>query len=234
MDNILKELFGSDDEPVAPAGASTAAAPAEPIDREPEREAQRAARREARQARKADPERKRNRDEFVDRYTTGSPSEGFTSEEAIAHIAEIRDELSPADFRKAMEQTLANLPPNQRADFLALMQQHKSAAAAAPAAAAPAGAAPAADPFGGLLTGLMGSGSASTDRGMDVGAILTDLQKGGLRAPSVSGSGQPTEADFQALINSPLGKAVLGGLAAYGMQTVQEKDDDTPGGTPRG
>lgn len=233
MDTILKQLFGSDDEPTATPGASTAASSSAPIGREPEREAQRAARREARQARKADPERKRNRDEFVDRYTTGSPSEGFTSAEAIAHIAEIRDELSPADFRKAMEQTLTNLPPDQRAEFLALMQQHKSAAAAAPAAA-PTGAAPAADSFGGLLTGLMGSQSAGASGGMDVGAILTDLQKGGLRAPSVSGGSQPTEADFQALINSPLGKAVLGGLAAYGMQTVREKDDDTPGGNPRG
>jgi hypothetical protein len=63
--------------------------------------------------------------------------------------------------------------------------------------------------------------------------LLDDLRKGGLSAPSTSGSGKPTEADFQALINSPLGKAVLGGLAAYGMKQAQADDDDhdTPGGT---
>ena len=81
----------------------------------------------------------------------------------------------------------------------------------------------AADPFGGVLTSLMGSGGGGGGFGM--GDVLDDLAKGGLRAPSTSGQ-PPSEADFQALLTSPLGKAVLGGIAAYGLQGMQAEDDD--------
>src|SRR3712207_7432954 len=56
------------------------------------------------------------RSEFIERYATGDPSEGFTTEEAIAHLREMRDEMSPAEFRRAMQRTLEHLPPNQRSE----------------------------------------------------------------------------------------------------------------------
>lgn len=253
MDNLLKDLFGLGGEQAAPATsppATTAeAAPAGAADKPGEQQdAEREARREARRQRKADPEHRRRRGEFADRYATGRPDENITAEEAIEHLAELREELTPAEFQLAMVQALDNLPTDQRDEFIALMRKHREAAQAAqtpPAAsaetAAPAAAAAAAttaaatpsDPFGGLLTGLFGgggspSGSPAGAGVPDVGSVLADLQKGGLSAPASGASGQPTEADFLSLINSPLGKAVLGGLAAYGMQTVQQKDDDTP------
>lgn len=210
---MLKDLFGGD-EPAA-AGATAEAA-------DPDREA----RREARRQRKADQERRRTRDDFVERYTTGDPTEGFTTEEAIAHLREMREEMTPAEFRAAMQKTLEHLPPSQRDDFLAIMQQYKAgqpgagSATAAPAETRDA----AADPFGSLLGGLMGGGAAS---GVDLGSVLDDLQRSGARAPS-SGSGQaPTEADFRALLESPLARAVLGGVAAYGMQGMQDEDGES-------
>lgn len=220
---MLKDLFGFDDEPVAtPTTAATTEADAATRQADPDREA----RREARRERKADPDRKRTRDDFVERYTTGDPTEGFTTEEAIAHLREMREEMTPAEFRAAMEKTLEHLPPSQRDDFVAIMQQYKAGqpGAGPAAAAAPAGTRDAvADPFGSLLGGLMGGGAASN---LDLGAVLDDLQRSGTRAPS-SGSGQtPTEADFRALLESPLARAVLGGVAAYGMQGMQADDDD--------
>jgi len=122
-----------------------------------------------------------------------------------------------------MQQTLENLPPSQRDDFIAIMRQYKdkagqpTAGAASPAASA--------DPFGGVLTGLMG-GSAAGAGGVGIGDLLDDLQRGGTRAPSPAPGEQPTEADFRALLESPLGRAVLGGVAAYGMQGMQRDDDD--------
>ena len=226
MDRMLKDLFGFDDEPAAappPAAAAVADAAAKPAD--PEHEA----RREARRQRQANPDRQRNRADFVERYTTGDPAEGFTTEEAIAHLQEMREEMTPAEFRAAMQKTLERLPPSQRDDFLAIMQQYKAGQPAG-AAAAQAGTRDAvADPFGSLLGGLMGGGAAG---GLDLGSVLDDLRRSGTRAPS-SGSGQaPTEADFRALLDSPLARAVLGGVAAYGMQGMQADDDahDTPGG----
>lgn len=240
MDSLLKDLFGiGANEPEAPPAATQTATAATA---EPEVDEQREARREARRQRKADPDRKRKRDDFVERYTTGHPAEGFTAEEALEHLAEIKDELSPTEFQAAMVQTLDHLPADQRDEFIALVRKHReeaaktapaAAAATAPAAEAAAGpAAVPADPFGGLLTGLIGGASGAG--GVDAGSLLDDLRKGGLSAPTSGSGGKPTEADFLSLINSPLGKAVLGGLAAYGVQQTMkgdEDDHDTPGGT---
>ena len=228
MDRLLKEFFGGDDDAPATAAAETSAKQDDP-DRE--------ARRQTRQRRKDDPEQRRQRAEFVERYTTGDPAEGFTSEEAIAHLRDMREEMSPAEFRAAMQRTLENLPPGQRDDFIAIMRQYKTgqpgAAAGTPASADSSAAG--GDPFGGVLAGLMG-GSAAGAGGVDLGALLDDLQRGGVRAPSPTPGQQPTEDDFRALLESPLGRAVLGGVAAHGIQGMQQEGDDgeDPGTRTRG
>jgi hypothetical protein len=145
-----------------------------------------------------------------------------------------------------MQRTLEHLPPSQRDDFIRIMREYQAgvaqpapgAAAAAAAAQAgegmareesppsAAGARAGGDPFGGLLTGLMGGGAAGAG-GVGAGDLLDDLARGGLRAPASTPGEQPTEADFQALLNSPLGRAVLGGVAAFGMQEMEE--EETPG-----
>ena len=239
MDRILKDLFGDGEPEAAPATATSTTA--EKTTTDPEREA----RREARQQRKSDAEARRKRKEFIDRYTTGDPSEGFTTDEAVAHLREMREEMSPGEFRRAMQRTLENLPPDQRDEFVAMMRQHKAAQAATGTATGAAGvaatpaptaeaSAPAttsggtsADAFGGLMTGLMGGGAASGAGAgnVNIGDLFDDLTKRGAKAPSAS-PGQPTEADFEALLNSPLARAVLGGVAAYGMQQMQADEDD--------
>ena len=137
MDRLFKDLFGGDDEPAAapgPAAPAAAEAAAHPAD--PEREA----RRETRRQRRADPERKRKRDDFVERYTSGDPAEGFSTDEAIEHLRDLREEMTPAEFRAAMQQTLEHLPPSQRDDFVAIMQQYKAEQPASGSAAPAAGA----------------------------------------------------------------------------------------------
>ena len=234
MDRILRELFGVDE---SDAGAGARAASSDAAT-DPERET----RHEARRQHMADAQTRRGRKEFIERYTTGDPSEGFTTDEAIAHLREMREEMSPAEFRRAMQRTLEHLAPDQRDDFIKIMREYQSgadqpAAGAATAESIPVGGVTAAeetarpgaagarggtDPLGGLLTGLMGGGTGGTG-GVGVGDLLDDLTKGGLRAPATAGQ-QPTEADFRALLDSPLARAVLGGVAAFGMQEMEEKD----------
>jgi hypothetical protein len=161
MDRLLKEFLGSDDElEVAPApppsGPRTATdsattVTAKPVDSDKE------ARREARLRRKADPDRRRKPDEFVDRYTTGDPREGFSSEEAIEHLREMADEMSPEEIRAATQQTLEHVK------------------GAIPAAGTSAGAS--ADLLGGLVTGLMGA--ADSVGGVGIEDVLNDLTKSG-------------------------------------------------------
>src|SRR5215211_4425737 len=134
MDKILSELFGGDE---SDAGTGTRSDTTDKA-ADPEREA----RREARQRRKTDAEARRSRKEFIERYTTGDPSEGFTTDEAIAHLREMRDEMSPEEFRRAMQRTLQHLPPNQRDDFVKIMREYQAGVAQpAPGAAAAAAAA---------------------------------------------------------------------------------------------
>src|SRR5918998_1070633 len=239
MDRKLSELFGGDEHD--PGVSTRSDTPDTQADLE------RQARREARQRRKSDGEARSSRKEFIERYTTGDPSEGFTTEEAIAHLREMREEMSPEEFRRAMQRTLEHLPPSQRDDFIKIMREYQAGAAqpatgdAATATSASAGEVTArdatapstspgaragADPFGGLLTGLMGGGTVGAG-GVGVGDLLDDLTRGGLRAPAPTPGKQPTEADFRALLDSPLGRAVLGGVAAFGMQEMEE--EETPG-----
>ena len=193
MDNLLKDLFGLGDEPAAapaPPAATAEAAPASASEKPGAHRdnAEREARREARRQRKADPEHRRRRGEFADRYATGRPDENISAEEAIEHLAELREELTPAEFQLAMVQALDNLPADQRDEFVALMRKHRAAAQAtqtppaasaetaapdaAAAAAATTAAATASDPFGGLLTGLFGG--RSTQSGTPAAAGIPD------------------------------------------------------------
>jgi hypothetical protein len=236
MDRILSELFGGDE---PGAGTDTRSDTADKPD-DPERKS----RREARQQRKTDAEARRSRKDFVERYTTGDPSEGFTTEEAIAHLREMREEMTPGEFRRAMQRTLEHLPPNQRDDFIKIIREYQTGAAqsgagvAATVASVPAGEVTArdataastspgaragADPFGGLLPGLMGGGAVGAS-GVGVGDLFDDLTKGGLHAPATTSGKQPTEADFRALLDSPVGRAVLGGVAAFGLQEMEEEE----------
>ncbi len=222
--DLLKEFFGTADDdaeaaPAAPAGETTGRTEEE---RQQAREAKREARRAERQARKVDAATEAKRTEFSDRYKTGHPAEGFTAEEAIEHLQDLQKQLTPAEFRKAMEETLNNLPVEQRDDFIALMRQHKAEATAQAGSAATA----AQNPLGGLLGGLMGGQGAA--QAPNLGDVLNDLRQGGLNAPAPAAGAQLTAQDFQQLLNSPLGKAVLGGLATYGMQQLQQQQATQP------
>ena len=175
MDRFIKEVLGGNDEPEAAPVSALSGPRTAPVDSDKED------RREARLRRKADPDRRRKREEFVDRYTTGDPREGFTSEEAIEHLRELGDEMSPEEFRAATQQTIEHLQ------------------GALPAASTSAGAS--ADLLGGLVTRLVGAAGSAGGVGID--DALNDLTK----------SGQ---------LDSPMAKAVLGGIAAFGTTLRQQ------------
>jgi hypothetical protein len=215
--DLLKEFFGVGAEadetpqPAAPAGSTAQLTDEE---RQQAREAKREARRANRQARKVDAATEAKRTNFADRYQAGHPSEGFEAEEALEHLEQLQGQLTPAEFRKAMEATLNRLPEDQRDEFVALVRKHQAEEAAAAAQ----------DPFGGLLNVLLGG--AGDTNAPSLGDVLNDLRQGGLNAPSASPGKQLTDQDFLQLINSPLGKAVLGGLATYGIQQLQQEQTE--------
>lgn len=212
--DLLKEFFGvgaDDGDATTTQTASAGNAEMTDEERQQAREAKREAKRANRQARRVDAATEAKRTNFADRYKTGHPSEGFETEEALEHLEQLQGQLTPAEFRKAMADTLDNLPADQRDDFVALMRKHQAEDAAATAQ----------DPFGGLLGGLVGSPGATN--APSLGDVLNDLRQGGLNAPAPASGKQLTDEDFLHLINSPLGKAVLGGVATQGIQQLQQE-----------
>src|SRR5215207_2980530 len=153
--DLLKEFFGvgadGDDAATTQAAPAGNAAGMTDEERQQARDTKREAKRANRQARKVDAATEAKRSEFTDRYKTGHPSEGFEAEEALEHLEQLQGQLTPAEFRKAMADTLDNLPADQRDEFVALMRKHQAEGAAATVQ----------DPFGGLLGGLVGSPGAT-------------------------------------------------------------------------
>ena len=88
---------------------------------------------------------------------------GFTTEEAIAYLREMRDEMSPGEFRRAMQRTLENLPPSQRDDFIQIMREYQTGSTKPAVGAAATG--PSASASTAATSGVAGSPKVPGARG---------------------------------------------------------------------
>lgn len=213
--------------------------------------------------------------DFVNRYTTGNPSEGFSTDEAVNYLQRVRGEVPPEVLQRAAVATVQNLPADQRKQFAEMLERRQQgkgmvtiersgqAGAAQGRGGGDAGG-DMNDVLGGLFGSLMGGGMAQPTPqhapqpapqggGMDdmLGGLLGSLLGGGSApAPqsqandpfgdlfgSLLGGGAPQPApQHQApqaqqqpagggigdILGSPLGKAVLGGIAAYAMKEMMD------------
>jgi hypothetical protein len=268
----LKGLFGGGEADEAPS-----AAPAQRERRE------RRGGGGGRRRRRMSAEEQARAQDFVQRYTTGNPSEGFSSEEAVGYLRELRGQVPPETLQRAAVETVKNLPEDQRKAFAEMLQRRKAGAGmvtiertgqaheAAGRSGGQAGGLEMDDMLGGLFGGLLGGGMAQSipepqsqprpapgGSGMDdmLGGLLGGLLGGGAAtAPrgSTTASGNPfddllggllgggtaaepeprarqqPQAQDQAggigdILGSPLGKAVLGGIAAFAMKEMMEKN----------
>jgi hypothetical protein len=206
--------------------------------------------------------------DYINRYQTGHPAEGFSSDEAIGYLRQLQGQVPPEVLQRAAVQTVQNLPADQRQAFNQMLQRRQAgtgmvtiertgqAHAAEGRSAAQGGD----DVLGGLFGGLFGGGGAaqpmpqpapgdSTGMNDVLGGLLGTLLGGGTAQPQSQAGGGPLGDVFGGLfggpaepqpqgrsqqpqdqggnigdiLNSPLGKAVLGGIAAYAMQEVMQK-----------
>jgi hypothetical protein len=269
MEDKLKGLFGGGDADDAPAASAAEAAPKPP---------------RRRRRRRRSPEEIAQAQDFINRYTTGNPSEGFSSEEAIGYLQQIRGEVPPEVLQRAAVQTVQNLPADQRKAFAEMLQRRQQGAgmvtiertgqarAAEGRGGGEAGGLGMDDMLGGLFGSLLGGGMAPQEPepramprqapqpqgqggfGMDdmLGGLLGSLLGGGM-AQQPQGRGAPASDPFGDLLGgmlgggglaapeqapqqrqqpqeqgggigdilgSPLGKAVMGGIAAYAMKEM--------------
>jgi hypothetical protein len=134
--------------------------------------------------------------DFVDRYEQGDPSEGYSDKEVLKRYGEVSHAVPPDQYAQAAQEALGKLSPEERAEFLKMLQERAAA------------------------RGVKLPGKVASDP-KDLGQVLTDLHEkpGQLRDILGGGDSQPQEQGPGSnplidMLSSPLAKAVLAGIAA--------------------
>jgi hypothetical protein len=135
--------------------------------------------------------------DFVNRYEQGNPSEGYSDQEVLKRYGEVSHAVPPDQYAQAAQEALGKLSPEERAEFLKMLQERAAA------------------------RGVKLPGKVASDP-KDLGQVLTDLHEkpGQLRDILGDGSGSQPQAEAPSsnpiidMLSSPLAKAVLAGIAA--------------------
>src|SRR5262245_2379020 len=134
--------------------------------------------------------------DFVNRYEQGDPSEGYSDQEVLKRYGEVSHAVPTDQYAQAAQEALGKLSPEERAEFLKMLQERAAA------------------------RGVKLPGSAASDP-KDLGKVLTDLHekpgqlrdilgpRGAQSQGQAPGSNPTTE-----MLSSPMAKAVLAGIAA--------------------
>src|SRR5262245_47171445 len=132
-------------------------------------------------------------EDFVKRYTQGHPSEGYTDQEVIERYRDVSHAVPPDQYAQAAQEALAQLSPEERAEFVRMLQERARARGVA-------------------LPNQVGSDPK------ELGQVVTDLhQKPGQLRDLLGGERRPAQAgggSLNDMLASPLAKAALAGIAA--------------------
>jgi hypothetical protein len=138
-------------------------------------------------------QRQQDYKDFVNRYEQGDPSEGYSDQEVLKRYGEVSHAVPPDEYAQAAQEALGKLSPEERAEFLKMLQERAAA------------------------RGMQLPREVASDP-KDLGQVLTDLHEkpGQLRdilggGGGAQGSGSNPIID---MLSSPQAKAVLAGIAA--------------------
>jgi len=147
-------------------------------------------------------QRQKEYSDFVDRYEQGHPSQGYSDQEVLKRYGEVSHAVPSDQYAQAAQEALSKLSPEERAVFVKMLQDRATA------------------------RGITLPGKVAPEP-KELGQVLTDLHKkpGQLRdmlgaddiQPQKQGSGSNPLTD---ILSSPMGKAVLAGIAAMVFKRV--------------
>jgi hypothetical protein len=150
-------------------------------------------------------EEDRNRaQDFVQRYETGEPSEGISGDECYEYYQRVTHRMSPDQYQQAAEQALGRMSSAQRSQFAEMLQQQ----------------------MGGNIR------IDQTDNSRQLAETLMQYrqqEQGGL-ATLFSGGDGGGGGGVSGMLDNPIVKATLGGIAATGMRQMMGRlpgNDDT-------
>jgi hypothetical protein len=156
--------------------------------------------------------RRRRASDFVDRYERGAPYEGIDDDEVIQNYWATAGRLSPQEFEEATAESLGRLSREERRELRRRLRQQRADQVDVDDDDDPRLMARelsqyrqqgSDDPLGGLggmLGGMFGGGASS-------------------QAGSQAGSSAASSAGGD-LLGGPLGKALMGGVAAFAMKKM--------------
>src|SRR5262245_32813280 len=151
-------------------------------------------------------QRQRDFKDFVNRYEQGHPSEGYSDQEVMDRYRQVAHAVPPEQYAQAAQEALGRLSPEERAEFLAMLQER-------------------ARTRGAQLPSQVGSNPA------DLGKVLTDLHEkpgqlsdilggGWSQVEAPAGSSPSAMSTISNVLASPLAKAALAGIAALVVKRV--------------
>ena len=154
--------------------------------------------------------RQRDFADFVNRYEQGHPSEGYSDQEVLERYRDVAHAVPPDQYMQAAQEALARLSPEERAEFVQMLQQR-------------------AQRRGVALPRQM------TPEPRDLGQVLTDLDQTPGRLRDLLGGGSQSGAGaaggagatggagaIASMLESPLAKAALAGIAAMVVKRVMQ------------
>ena len=65
--------------------------------------------------------------DFVDRYEQGHPSQGYSDQEVLKWYGEVSHAVPSDHHAQAAQEALSKLSPDERADFLKMLQERAAA-----------------------------------------------------------------------------------------------------------
>lgn len=179
-------------------------------------------------------EEKKKAEDFINRYQTGKPTEGYSEQEAVQQLQQAARVATPEQMQAAFKQSVANLPEDERAQFNQMLQNRKAGKGMVDiersgdrkevSSRDTSGGGDQAgldDLLGGLLGGMAG-GSAGGSGGGGLGDILGGLLGGG-QSSSGSSGGSGGLGDI-------LGGVLGGGDTGATAQAPSSGKDDSGGG----
>ena len=139
-------------------------------------------------------------EDFVNRYEQGPPAEGYSDQEVVDRYRDVAHAVPPDQYAQAAQEALARLSPEERAEFVKLLQERARARGVA-------------------LPKQIGSDPK------DLSQVVTDLhEKPGQLTDILGGASEPPPgAGSSMLANvlaSPVAKAALAGIAAMVVKRV--------------
>jgi hypothetical protein len=149
--------------------------------------------------------------DFVSRFETGAPHEGYSTEEAAHNYRHVAGRLSPQEYEDAATQTFGKMQPDQRKQFKRMMKERGGNRVPDVAGDDPRDLAQMAGRFhqqdssGGGLASLFGFGGDNKGGGN----LLQASQGGG------GGGGS--------IMDNPLAKVAMGGIAAMAMKKMMNR-----------